>query len=305
MIVCCGEALMDMVATPDTAGRISYVPCPGGAALNCAVALGRLGCDAALFSGLSTDFFGDQIRNHMQQSGVMWHLTQTSDRPTPIAFATIEQGQARYSFFNENSALSELDATPELPGSCSALVFGGISLAQGRSAPLFERMMLNPETQRLKTIDANIRPALIKDETVYRARLARMFAAADLIKVSDEDLCWLNPDQGPVEQARALLSDRTAVVLLTQGAKGATACTKRGEVSVSAPPVDLALSDTIGAGDAFTAGFLAQLAHNGMPATCADLDAETLRDALRFAVRVASMSVTRKGADPPWAHEVF
>lgn len=305
MIVCCGEALIDMVATCDTSGRTAYVACPGGAALNCAVALGRLGCDAALFSGLSTDFFGDQIRNHMQQSGVSRDLCQTGERPTPIAFATIEQGQAQYSFFNENSALSELDAAPELPDSCSALVFGGISLAQGRSAPLFERMMLAPETQRLKIIDANIRPAVIQDETAYRARLAGMFAEADLIKVSDEDLLWLDPDPPPVEQARALLSDKTTIVLLTHGARGATAVTTQGEIAVAAPAVDLEHGDTIGAGDTFTAGFLAHLARAGMPATFADLDAETPRDALRFAVRVAGMSVTRKGADPPWAHEVF
>lgn len=304
MIVCCGEALIDMVATPDPSGRISYRPCPGGAALNCAVALGRLGCDAALLTGLSTDFFGDQIRAHLQHSHVSWHLSKTSDNPTPLAFAKIDHGQAEYAFFNENSALGRLEAVPALPREATALVFGGISLVGGSCADLFERMMLNNNLTGLRVLDPNIRPALIRREAQYRTRLARMSVFSDVIKVSEDDLHWLNPDQTPTEHVEGFLAEGAKIVLLTQGLKGATAYSGQTSMHAPAPAVNLAKSDTIGAGDTFLAGFLSHLARVGSLGSMIHPDIATLQDALFFAVKAASLSVSRKGADPPWASEM-
>jgi fructokinase len=92
MIICCGEALIDMIPEPTVEGSTGYVPFSGGAVFNTAIAIGRLGAEAGLISGLSTDFFGDQLRSDLQQSGVDASLAVISGRPTTLAFVKLSGG---------------------------------------------------------------------------------------------------------------------------------------------------------------------------------------------------------------------
>ncbi len=127
-----------------------------------------------------------------------------------------------------------------------------------------------------------------------------MIAAADVVKLSDEDAEWLYGSLDP----QAILAKGPKVVLITEGAKGATGYTARGSVSVAAPKIVVA--DTVGAGDTFNAGFLAALDRAGLlskPAIAA-LSDEALRDALSLGVRAAAVTCSRAGANPPWADEV-
>ncbi len=300
MILCCGEALIDMLPRETATGEHAFAPYPGGAVFNTAVALGRLGAEAGFFSGISTDLFGRILDAGLAASQVDARLAVRNDRPTTLAFVTLENGQAQYAFYDENTAGRMLtpDDLPKLPDTVQALFFGGISLVAEPCGAAYETLMLGAAGDRVTMIDPNIRPGFITDEPRYRSRITAMLAAADIIKVSDEDLDWLGL------RIDDLITQGSKLVCLTEGARGVRAFWPGGETFVAARPVEVV--DTVGAGDTFNAGLLAGLARAGLltqPALAA-LDAATITAALELGVRAAAVTVSRAGANPPWAHEL-
>ncbi|WP_288960320.1 carbohydrate kinase [uncultured Sulfitobacter sp.] len=308
MILCCGEALIDMVAAPSLDGPDGFVPHSGGAVFNTAIALGRLGARAGMLTGLSRDMFGDQLADALKASDVDTTHIIRSDRPSTLAFVKLEDGQASYSFFDENSAgrMIRAEDMPALPSDITALFFGGISLASDPSASAYAALLERQGGPRAVMIDPNIRPLFITDADGYRRRMAAMISQADIVKVSDEDLNWLNP--APLTQAEkisAMLDTGPSVVIVTQGAEGAIATLADG-TSITVPAVKTHVVDTIGAGDTFNAGFLAKLSELDLltPEALGTLDPDALRDAMTYGARVAAITVSRAGANPPWANEL-
>ncbi len=308
MILCCGEALIDMIPEATVAGRDGFVPHSGGAIFNTAIALGRLGVPVGLLSGVSTDMFGQQLIADLQTSHVDTKQIVTSDRPTTLAFVKLVDGHATYTFLDENSAgrmLIPSDMPKQLAG-YSALYFGGISLACEPCADAYADLLERHGTDRAVMIDPNIRPGFIQDQTRYRARLNRMLAQADIVKVSDEDLDWIIPGPEAIDQKLPLLLQTgPSVVIVTRGAAGATGYLADGSsVSVPVQPVDVV--DTVGAGDTFNAGVLAGLEKAGSlnKTTIRNISADTMRSALAFGSKVAAITVSRAGANPPWKDDL-
>jgi fructokinase len=218
----------------------------------------------------------------------------------------LTDGHATYTFYDENTAgrmLSPADL-PTLSPDVQALFFGGISLVGEPAAKAYEALQEREAPHRVTMLDPNIRPSFITDEEGYRARISRMIALADILKLSDEDLRWLARDGDLATLAQGLLAQGPKLVCITQGARGATAYSPRGSVHVDAPSVDVA--DTVGAGDTFNAGVLAALWRAGRLSkeALSTLDDATIRDALTLGVRAAAITVSRPGANPPWAHEL-
>ncbi|SIS49666.1 carbohydrate kinase family protein [Phaeovulum vinaykumarii] len=305
MILSCGEALIDMLAVDTPTGQ-AFAPHVGGAVFNTAIALGRLGVPAGFVSGISRDLFGTRIEAALHAAQVDAGLAIRSDRPTTLAFVTLTDGQARYAFYDENTAgrmLTPADM-PAPPTDVQALFFGGISLAVEPCGAAYESLCHAAAGRHVIMLDPNIRPGFIRDAAAYRARLARMIAAADIVKLSNEDLDWL---EGPGEiaaRAQAILTRGPALVLVTEGAQGAQGFTARGHVVMPARPARL--HDTVGAGDTFNAGVLAALWRAGALRRPAlrDLPAPVLTAALDLGTRAAAITVSRAGANPPWAHEL-
>lgn len=309
MILCCGEALIDMIPEPTLSGAAGFVPHPGGAVFNTAIALGRLGVAAGLLSGVSRDGFGARLCAALAEAGVdMTHLVR-SDRPSTLAFVELRDGQAEYQFFDENSAGRMLRPgdLPAIAPAVRALFFGGISLACEPAADSYAGLMARQAPQRVTMLDPNIRPRFIADPAAYRARLAPLLAAADIVKLSQEDLHWLDPGPEPAAaKAAALLKRGPVAVVLTRGGDGAEAFLRAGARLVS-PARPVAVADTVGAGDTFNAGLLAELDRAGALADktrLAALPEAAWQGALDFAARVAAVTVTRRGANPPWAREL-
>jgi len=300
MILCCGEALIDMLPRQTAAGEPAFAPYPGGAVFNTAIALGRLGAPAGFYSGLSTDLFGQLLDDALAASGVDASLARRSARPTTLAFVTLTDGHAQYAFYDENTAGRMLspDDLPTLPAHVEALFFGGISLVGEPCGAAYEALMLREAGARVTMIDPNIRPGFVTDEPGYRSRLAAMLGAADIVKVSDEDLVWLGTSVGD------LLAGGAHLVCLTEGAKGVRAFWPGGESFVAARKVEVV--DTVGAGDTFNAGLLAGLSRAGLLSKpgLAALTAEALAPALDLGVAAAAITVSRAGANPPWAREL-
>ena len=300
MILCSGEALMD--ALPDGAGGWRYVP--GGGAFNTARALGRLGVETGYFGPLSTDAHGRALRGALAESGVATGLCPSSDRPTAVARVRVSPAGPSYVFEDTGTAGRMLEAAdlPGLPGHVRALVLGGISLAAEPCGTAYETLAGRAGPGRLVMLDPNIRPAAIVDMPAFQARLGRLLARADIVKLSAEDLAWLHPDGAPAE---ALLAAGPALVVLTEGAAGARTWTRSGlAAACAAAPAEVV--DTVGAGDTFNAGLLTALDRRGKLSRAAldRLGASDLVAMLDLAARAAAVTVGRPGADPPWPGEL-
>ncbi|QCO57413.1 carbohydrate kinase (plasmid) [Pseudorhodobacter turbinis] len=305
MILCCGEALIDMLPRETQAGEAGFAPHAGGAVFNTAIALGRLGVSTGYFSGLSTDLFGQILTRALAASNVDITLAPLSDRPTTLAFVTLKNGQATYAFYDENTAGRMLapEDLPTLPDDIKALFFGGISLVNDPAASSFS-LLQQRAADRITMIDPNIRPSFITDQAAYRDRINTMLARADIVKISDEDLHWLEGAGDPQALAQNLLARGAKLVFLTEGAAGARAITATQNRFVAANPAKVA--DTVGAGDTFNAGALAALHGAGAlsKAAITALSDSTLDAALSLGNRAAAVTVSRPGANPPWKHEL-
>ncbi|AZL60100.1 carbohydrate kinase [Tabrizicola piscis] len=307
MILSCGEALIDMLPRTSTEGEACFAPYAGGAVFNTAIALGRLGADSAFFSGVSNDMLGEILADTLVASNVDIRHLARSDRPTTVAFVKLVNGQATYAFYDEATAgrmLAQADL-PILPATVSTLFFGGISLVNDPAASTYEALQAREAATRVTMIDPNIRPGFIAGkEAEYRARIMRMIARADIVKLSDEDLHWLEGEGDLTALARGLLGRGPKVVFITEGSAGARAVTATQDRFVAATKVTVV--DTVGAGDTFNAGVLASLDAAGVlsKSGIAALSDATLDAALGLGCRAAAITVSRAGANPPWAKEL-
>ena len=308
MILCCGESLIDMVPEQSVSGDLCFVPKVGGAVFNTAVALGRLSSQVALFTGVSRDFFGKQLEQELQDSQVGTKYLSHQNGPTTLAFVHLENGQATYTFYTENAADTTLlqANSPKPEVEFDALFFGGISLCTDPTASTMLNLMRNRSESSVTMLDPNIRPSFISHEPSYRTRLGEMIALSDILKLSDEDLNWLVPDdQDTKAQIEKLIGASNKLVLITKGSEGADAFQAGKKIATASSP-KVEVKDTVGAGDTFNAGLLHSLTQNRAltKQNCRSPDVLILNEALAYATKAASMTVSRKGANPPWHSEL-
>lgn len=314
MILCCGEALIDMLPRLTADGDSAFAPHAGGAVFNTAIALGRLGTPAGFFSGLSTDLFGQLLTDTLAASQVDTGLAVRSGRPTTIAFVALTDGHATYAFYDENTAgrMLTIADLPALPDTVQALFLGGISLVNDPAASTYEALQARAAATLPTMIDPNFRALFVDAQealtpgtrAAYMARVDRMMAAADIVKLADEEIATVFGAPDHLAFARALIARGPRVVFITQGARGARAITATQDRFVAATPVTVA--DTVGAGDTFNAGVLTALHRPGLltKAALAALPDTALDAALTLGTRAAAVTVSRPGANPPWSHEV-
>jgi fructokinase len=293
VIVVVGEALVDLAVHPDgTVGAHL-----GGGPFNTARTLGRLDVPVAFLGRLSTDAFGRRLRDALAADGVSLDGIALCDEPTTLALAELDQhGAATYRFYVEGTSvpgLTTAHALAVLPP-LEALHVGTLGLVLEPLADATTALVDRLAGDALVMVDPNVRPGVIGDEAAYRARLDRVLAQADVVKVSDDDLAWLAPGVAPEDAARRILDIGAGVVMVTLGARGALVVGAGFAEAVRGP--DVTVADTIGAGDAFAGGVLAWWHDNGWPELT---DAPSAVAATAFACRVAAATVARPGADPP------
>ena len=283
----------------------AFIPYPGGSVFNTAIGLGRQGVEVAFLSGVSSDLFGTQLCDALRESYVSTEFLIRSDRPTTLAFVNLVEGKASYAFYDENTAgrlLHINDMIKKLPSEISTLFFGGISLAIEPCADAYVDFLIRNANDHLVMVDPNIRSNFIGDEAHYRGRLDKVLSHADIVKVSEEDLNWMDQRKVSIDQKiNAVFNQGPSLVCLTLDAQGARIFSNKGLLASSMTPV-IDVVDTVGAGDAFNAGFLTCLNRRGMLSKSAitSIDADELQRAADFATSFASDTVTRRGSDPAW-----
>jgi len=302
MIAVAGESLIDLIARPDG----TLVPSVGGGPCNVARALARLEVPVAFLGAVSGDRFGRQLRAALAGDGVDLSCLVASARPTMLAVADLDGARAaRYRFYAEGTAAPSLSVDAARAAiahvRASVLHVGSLGLALEPLGAAIEQVVAEVPDGVLVMVDPNWREGAVADPAGWRARLERVLPRADVVKVSTADLASLWPDVPVVLAARRMLGARTRCVIVTDDGGAVTVLTASHEALVVPAPVNVV--DTIGAGDAFCAGFLAWYVSARL--TRDDLASiDHMERAAAFAALVAGRACERAGADPPRLDEL-
>lgn len=304
MIICCGEALIDMLPMEAKDGRLGFAPAVGGSVFNTAIALGRLGANVSFHSKVSTDGLGEQLREALLESQVNLDHLKRSKLPTPLAMVHLTEGHASYQFYDEGTAAQDFadDETLPLPSRVQMAFFGGISLLGSKSGPYYQRILTEMAQRVPVMLDPNIRPSFIANESAYRRELDALFPHVSILKVSDEDLAWIAGLKSVEEKIEEILNLGTQLILITKGGDGVEAVGRHLRINVPAAPANVV--DTVGAGDTFTAGFLCALQEQELFESLLTISEEQLAHAVQLGARAAAITVSRHGANSPWRSEL-
>lgn len=311
MYLVCGEALFDFFSEEDASGRaskVNYKAIAGGSPFNVAVGLRRLGVEAGLFGGLSTDFLGRRLLQVLRDEGVSEQFLVEFAVPTTLSMVAVgANGSPQYNFRGEGCAdrLLEVTHLPELGDDIRGLHIGSFSLVVQPIADTLLSLVQRESGKRLISLDPNVRLNPQPDIQLWRDRVAQLVQHADLIKVSDEDLHLLYPDQSPESVLQGWLQHRCQLVFLTRGGDGATVFSRQ-HGSWSAPAIKVTMADTVGAGDTFQAALITWLTEQALDSIegLQQLSREQIDAMLGFAIRAAALTCTKTGPDLPYRDQL-
>lgn len=302
-----GECVADAFTEPGgTRNELALRVLPGGGPANTAVSLARLGTPARFLARLSDDVFGRLFRSHLEASGVDLSYAVAAAEPSTLAVAELDaKGQAAFSFHAQNTADWQW-TTAELAGvdlSTTACVHtGSLALVREPGAAVVEEFLEAASRRATVSIDPNVRPLLVHPD-VYRARLAHWCGLADILRLSEDDLELLLPGTPPEQACDIWHAAGARLVVITLGVDGALASLDGERLRV--PAVRTHVVDTVGAGDSFTAGLLHHLAARGsLGGRLAGLGLDDVAQACRFATRVAALTCSVAGPNPPWQDQL-
>jgi len=289
----CGEVLIDILPTG---------PVVGGGPANTAKALARLGHDVHFVDGISSDAYGQAARAELLRDGVNLDLALASDKPTCTATVSLDaKGVASYEFLIDGTATFDF-AMSWLPDPYryqpQVLHIGTlVTVIEPGASALYDWAMQVAEFAPI-VFDPNIRPSVQPDRDLYEAAVEKWAALSAVIKVSDDDLAWLFPNQSIDDVANRWISDGVFLVVVTRGANGLVGYTADGRVDVPGVKVDVV--DTVGAGDTVGAIIVEAMIEHGL----IELRGDILQEVLARAAHAAAITCSRQGAQPPYKHEL-
>ena len=294
----CGEVLIDLIPGADGV-RIPHV---GGGPANTAKALARLGHDVQFIDGISTDEYGVAARKELLDDEVKLDLALTSDKPTCLAIITLDaNGGASYEFKIDGTATFDFDLKwlPDPSRYKPQVLHIGtlVTVIQPGADVLYDWAMQVAEFAPI-VFDPNIRPSVMGDHDLYEAAVEKWAALSSVIKVSDDDMAWLYPNQKYEDVVQRWLSDGAALVVVTRGSNGIIGFSADGAVEVDGAKITVA--DTVGAGDTVGAIIVEAMVEKGILALTGDV----LKATLHRAAVAAGITCSRKGAQPPYKHEL-
>ena len=307
-VVVIGEALIDVLR--ENNGSIKNIP--GGSPANTAVALAKLGMNVQMRARTSSDDFGFEIRKYLQNQNVKLDQGKVVDDPSSIIDAYIQKdgsakyeanliGASDYGWQSDELAVDiGIDTRLVHLGSLTSYIEPGATNIENWYKKLSDSKNI------ILSFDPNIRHPLDgQNKETVQNRALRLASYAHIVKASDEDLIWINPQLEPEKTAHEILESGALLVIVTKGKNGAIGFLKNGlRVEISSPNIEVI--DTIGAGDTFAAGLITQIIEKGFvnPLDLTQLTDSDLRQMLINAAQAAAITCSRKGANPPLRQEV-
>jgi len=290
----CGEVLIDVLPTG---------PVVGGGPANTAKALARLGHDVDFIDGISTDAFGVSARKELSQDNVGLGLCNSSEKPTCTATVTLDsQGGARYEFLIDGTATFDFDKAwlpdPERLKPSVLHIGTLVTVIEPSASVLYDWAVRVGEFAPI-VFDPNIRPSVLSDRQKYCQAVEKWVGISSIVKVSDDDIAWLYPDESVDEVARRWIAGGVSCVVITRGGQGLIGYTEHGVEEVDG--VKTVIVDTVGAGDTVGAIVVEGITEHSV----AGLVGHTLNAVLHKAALAAAITCSRAGAQPPRTHELI
>ena len=278
-------------------------PVVGGGPANTAKALARLDYDVDFIDGISTDSFGVIVRKELERDKVGLGLCLTSDKPTCTATVTVDaQGGARYDFVIDGTATFDFNSQwlpdPERLKPSVLHIGTLVTIIEPSASVLYDWAVGVGEFAPI-IFDPNIRPSVMGDRQKYSQAVEKWVGISSIVKVSDDDIAWLYPDESLDEVARRWIAGGVSCVVITRGAHGLIGYTEHGIEEVDA--VKTVVVDTVGAGD--TVGAI--VVEGVIKHSVAGLVGHTLNAVLHKAAVAAAITCSRAGAQPPRTHELI
>ena len=289
----CGEVLIDILPT----GAVV-----GGGPANTAKALARLGYEVDFIDGISTDTYGVAARKELERDGVGLSLALSSEKPTCTATVTLDsKGSASYEFLIEGTATFDFNDSwlPDPERLKPSILHIGtlVTIVEPASTTLFNWAIKCAEFAPI-VFDPNVRSSVVGDPEKYRLAVEKWVGISSVIKLSDDDISWLYPDESMDEVAKRWIAGGASLVVITRGAKGIIGYTEHGYEEVDGAKVTVV--DTVGAGD--TVG--AVVVEGILKHSVIGLQGQVLNAVLHRAAIAAGITVSRAGAQPPRLHEL-
>ena len=294
----CGEVLIDLIPGADGV-RVAHV---GGGPANTAKALARLGHDVQFIDGISSDEYGQMSRTELLDDEVKLDLALRSEKPTCTAEVTLAaDGGASYVFTIDETATFDFSESwlPDPSRYKPQVLHIGtlVTIIEPASTVLYNWAINVAEFAPI-VFDPNIRPSVVGDRTRYAAAVEKWAAISSVIKLSDDDVNWLYPTESFESVAQRWISQGASVVVITRGSEGLVGFCAAGSVEV--PGVKIEVADTVGAGDTVGAILVEAMIEKGLE----NLQGEVLKATLYRAAVAAGITCSRKGAQPPYKHEL-
>ena len=294
----CGEVLIDLIPGADGV-RVAHV---GGGPANTAKALARLGHDVHFIDGISTDEYGQMSRKELLDDEVKLDLALKSDKPTCTAEVSLAaDGGASYVFTIDGTATFDFNESwlPDASRYKPQVLHIGtlVTIIEPASSVLYDWAVKVNEFAPI-VFDPNIRPSVVGDRVRYAAAVEKWAAISSVIKLSDDDVKWLYPDESFESVVQRWIAQGASVVVITRGSDGLIGFSSAGSVEV--PGVKIEVADTVGAGDTVGAILVEAMVEKGLE----NLTGEVLKATLHRAAVAAGITCSRKGAQPPYKHEL-
>ncbi len=298
-----GEALIDFKST----GSLAFQGFIGGSSLNVATATARLGQVTTFLSQISRDLFGLSLKEHLLNNNIDTDFLLETNAPSTLAFVEERNGQAHFTFLGNGAAdtLYNPQPRPTLPDTIQFMQFGSISLLSEPTSSSITDIVSQHKNRVTVVLDPNCRPSLTPDLAGYKTKLESWLKLAHLVKVSDQDLGWLESEKSLEDVARTWLTLGPKAVIITRGEHGSVLYRQnKTNLEIQTPKVNVI--DTVGAGDTFTAGLMVGLLEHGHQ-SASDLEThsdETWLAVMNFAAASAAINCSRAGANPPTRADV-
>ncbi len=308
MITIGGENLIDYVQTEVKDGLPVYTAIPGGSCYNVAIAAARQGQTVSYVTPISTDSLGNVLAQRLIDDGIQL-ATPRTDAPTSLAVVSVNNGQPSYQFYRSDTADRQITPdTLDAAISDQTRVFhiGSLALIEGADADLWaQRFATLSANDVITSLDPNARPVVVKDKDQYVARLLRVMKHARVLKLSDEDLEYLAPDQPLMEAFEQICSEtQAAIIILTKGADGAVVRCGSAQFDVAAAQAD-PLVDTVGAGDTFMGTLLVEISKTGLSASkLGSIAKDELARIVTRAAKAAALNCQSAGCNPPYEQDL-